>query len=389
VKFRPSDCLAALLYSALMVTTQALHFTTPVVAQDFTTEKHAVSVDTVASGLNHPWGLAFLPGGAMLVTERPGTLRLITKSRVSDTVSGVPRVWPRGQGGLLDIALDRDFANNRVLFLSYSEPGRGRGEAGTAVARARLELAPKPRLVAVRVIFRQNRKTNSGRHFGSRLVIAPDGTLFITVGDRGDSERAQDPFDHAGSVIRINRDGGVPSDNPFADGKKAAPEIWSIGHRNPQGATLNRSTGRVWTVEHGAQGGDEINLPDPGRNYGWPTISYGRHYSGAKIGVGVRNAGMEQPKWYWDPSIAPSGFAYYDGGGFPNWQGNMFVGALRGQMLVRLELEADKVVAEERMFINEFGRIRDVRQGPDGFIYLLTDDSNGRLLRLRPKSSQK
>ena len=369
----------------LLTVLAALYISIPVSAEDFNTNKHAVTVDTVVQGLNHPWGLAFLPDGKFLVTERPGSLRLVSDGRISNPLAGVPKVHTGGQGGLLDIALDNEFDRNRTLFLSYAEPGAIWGVSGTAVASARFEPGPPPRLTSVRVIFRQNRKSFSGRHFGSRLVVAPDNTLFITIGDRGDSKRAQDPFDHAGSLLRINRDGSIPSDNPFADGIKAAPEIWSIGHRNAQGATLNRASGRVWTVEHGAAGGDEINLPEPGRNYGWPIISYGRHYSGGKIGVGTHKTGMEQPKWYWDPSIAPSGLAYYDGKPFAKWRGNLFVGALKGQMLVRIEMENEKAVAEERLFKNAFGRIRDVRQGPDGFIYLLTDERNGRLLRLRPK----
>ena len=242
----------------------ALYISIPVSAEDFSTNKHAVTVDTVVQGLNHPWGLAFLPDGKFLVTERPGSLRLVSDGRISNPLAGVPEVHTGGQGGLLDIALDNEFDRNRTLFLSYAEPGAIWGVSGTAVASARFEPGPPPRLTSVRVIFRQNRKSFSGRHFGSRLVVAPDNTLFITIGDRGDSKRAQDPFDHAGSLLRINRDGSIPSDNPFADGIKAAPEIWSIGHRNAQGATLNRASGRVWTVEHGAAGGDEINLPEPG-----------------------------------------------------------------------------------------------------------------------------
>ena len=388
MKIRFNNGMATLALSNLLAAASALQIPAPLAAQEFNTEKHAVTVETVAEGLEHPWGLAFLPGDSMLVTERDGALRMVTGGRVSDPIPGVPRVRASGQGGLLDIAIDPDFSGNSLLYISYSEPNGGFLKAGTAVARARLETSPEPQLRGLRVIFRQNRKTSSRRHFGSRLVIAPDGTLFITIGDRGDADRAQDPFDHAGSVLRINRDGSIPLDNPFADGKKAAPEIWSIGHRNPQGATLNRRTGRVWTVEHGARGGDEINLLEPGSNYGWPIISYGRHYSGLKIGVGVRKAGMKQPKWFWDPSIAPSGLLYYDGRVFRNWRDNLFVGALRGQMLVRLQLEGNKVVAEERMFENEYGRIRDVRQGPDGFIYILTDESDGRLLRIRPKLPQ-
>ena len=354
-------------------------------AQNFKTEKHDVVVETVAGGLDHPWGLAFLPDRSLLVTERSGALRLTAPGGALRNVAGTPRVWAEGQGGLLDVAIDPNFSRNRLIYLSYSEPSaNGRG-AGTAVGRGRLVLAARPRLQDFSVIFRQTKKTDSGRHFGSRLVFAPDGTLFVTVGERGNRRRAQDPFDHAGSVIRINRDGTVPKDNPFADGRKALPEIWSIGHRNPQGAIWNPDTNSLWTVAHGARGGDEINRPRAGSNYGWPVISYGKHYWGGKIGEGPWKPGMEQPVYFWDPSIAPSGFAYYGGDQFPGWRGNLFVGALKFQLLVRLEVSGGRVVREERLFKNEFGRIRDVRQGPDGNLYMLTDASNGRILRVKPR----
>ncbi len=352
--------------------------------QTFKTEKYDVAVETVADGLSYPWSLAFLPDGAMLITEKTGALRHVTGDQVSAPIPGVPEVWVNRQGGLLDVVVDPDFATNQTIFFSFSEPSADRRTGGTAIARARLILDPAPRLEDVTIIFTQNKKTDSGHHFGSRIVIAPDGTLFFTIGERGDGDRAQDPFDHAGSVLRINKDGTVPANNPFADGKKGAPEIWSIGHRNPQGAVLHKGTRTVWTVEHGARGGDEINHPQPGRNYGWPVISYGRHYWGGQIGVGTHKEGMEQPVYYWDPSIAPSGMAHYDGDKFPEWRGNLFIGALRGQLLARLELNGERVTHEERLFTDALGRIRDVRQGPDGYLYLLTDDRNGKLLRVRP-----
>jgi len=359
----------------------------PVFAADsYESEKHAFTVETVVRGLDHPWSLAFLPDGAMLVTERSGALRLISGGKLlDDPVTGTPEVAASGQGGLLDVVLDPNFADNNLIYLSFSEPGDD-DTAGTAVLRAKLVRdGGAARLTNRTVIFRMGRKTGTAHHFGSRLVFAPDGMLYVTVGERGDGERAQDPFDHAGSVIRIRSDGSVPDDNPFADGRKGLKEIWSTGHRNPQGATLNTATGEVWTVEHGARGGDEINIPRSGKNYGWPVISYGRHYSGAKIGVGTKKTGMEQPVHYWDPSIAPSGLAFYDGAAFPKWKGNLFVGALKFRMLVRLELDGDKVVGEERLIENRYGRIRDVRVGPKGAIWLLTDQRNGLLLKLSPK----
>ncbi len=354
-------------------------------AQTFDTETGPVKVETIARGLDHPWGLAFLSDSLILVTERSGTLRLIENGRLDpETVAGTPPVYARGQGGLLDIALDPDFENTKHVFLSFSEPRRG-GKAGTAVARARFVRGDKgARLADLDIIFRQNIATASGLHFGSRLVFADDKTLFVTIGERGRRERAQDPFDHAGSVIRIDRDGNAPADNPFADGKAALPEIWSTGHRNPQGAARHPGTGELWTVAHGARGGDEINRPQPGRNYGWPVISYGVHYSGAKIGVGTEKPGYEQPVYYWDPSIAPSGMTFYDGDLIPAWSGNLFVGALKYELIARLVLDGGKVVHEERLLAGEFGRIRDVRTGPDGALWLLTDDGDGRLLRLTP-----
>jgi glucose/arabinose dehydrogenase len=348
---------------------------------EFETQKARVRVVTVAEGLEHPWGMAFLPDGALLVTERSGQLRLVRDGEVSDPIAGVPAVRDRGQGGLLDVALDPNFATTRLVYLSYSEAG-GEG-AGTAVARGQLNGA---RLDNTQVIFRQQPKTGGGNHFGSRLVFARDGTLFVTLGERFNyRDEAQNPANHLGKIVRINPDGSVPPDNPFVGrGDGARPEIWSLGHRNVQGAALHPETGALWTDEHGPRGGDEINIPQAGKNYGWPVIGYGVHYSGAKIGVGTAKPGLEQPIYYWDPSIAPSGMAFYTGDRFPAWRGNLFVGALKYRLLVRLELNGTRVVAEERMLQDLDERIRNVRQGPDGLIYLLTDSDDGRILRLEP-----
>jgi glucose/arabinose dehydrogenase len=349
---------------------------------DERSEHYLLRTVTVAEGLDHPWALAFLPGGRMLVTERPGRLRLVgPDGRLSPPVSGVPDVYATGQGGLLDVTVAPDFTQSGTVYLTYAEPGDGGG--GTAAARARLDVAGN-RLTSVEVIFRQFPKTSGGRHFGSRVVIAGDGSLFITVGERGERERAQDTNVNRGQVVRINPDGDVPADNPFVSRPGYRPEIWSYGHRNPQGAALHPVTGKLWTVEHGARGGDEINIPAPGRNYGWPVIAYGKHYSGGQIGVGTHNAGMEQPVYYWDPSIAPSGMTFYTGDRFPAWRSNLLVGALKFRLLVRLSLDGERVVAEERLLTDLGERIRDVRQGPDGFVYLLTDSPNGRIIRIEP-----
>jgi glucose/arabinose dehydrogenase len=348
----------------------------------FDSQRHRFRVVTVASGLEHPWALAFLPdGGRMLVTERPGRLRIVEPDgRLSAPLGGVPRVAAEGQGGLLDVALAPDFAQSRTIFLTYSEPGPS-GTIGTAAARARLGEAS---IEGVAVIFRQEPKLTGGLHFGSRIVFARDGTLFITTGERGHREYAQDLSRLQGKVIRIRPDGSVPPDNPFLKRAGARPEIWSYGHRNIQGAALHPETGALWTVEHGARGGDELNVPQPGRNYGWPVITYGRDYSGERIGEGTARPGMEQPVHYWDPSIAPSGLLFYTGDKFPGWRGNLFVGALAFELVARLQLDRERVVVEERLLRGFGDRIRDVRQGPDGYIYLLTDEADGRILRLEP-----
>jgi glucose/arabinose dehydrogenase len=341
-----------------------------------------IETEVVADGLNHPWGLDFLPGGDALVTERSGKLRILSDGQLSDPVEGVPKVRARGQGGLLDVKAAPDFAQSGLIFLSYSEPGSG--GAGTAVARARLvREGSAARLDDVQVVFSMEKKTAKGHHFGSRLVFHPDGTLFITTGDRGDGDRAQDMQDSAGAVLRINNDGSVPADNPYANGGDALPQLWSKGHRNVQGAVFDPVTDSLLTVEHGSKGGDEVNRPEAGKNYGWPVISYGVHYSGKKIGQGTEAPGMEQPLFYWDPSIAPSGLAVYQGDMFPEWNGDLLVGSLKFALLSRLDRDrSGKIGGEERMFEGEFGRIRDVNIAPDGSIWLLTDEADGQIVRL-------
>ncbi len=338
-------------------------------------------VVTVAEGLERPWSIAFLPDASMLVTEKPGRLRRIGRDgRLSNPLANAPAVLARGQAGLLDVVPSPSFASDRTIFFSYAEPTGAGGR--TAVARASLGDAS---LADVQVIFRQAQDPPGGNHWGSRLVFARDGNLFVTLGDRFEfRERAQDLDSHFGKIVRIAADGSVPPDNPFVKRAGALPEIWSLGHRNLQGAALHPTSGALWTSEHGARGGDEINIPRAGRNYGWPVITHGVDYSGAKIGIGSEKEGLEQPVLHWTPSIAPSGLAFYQGDRFPGWRGNLFSGSLKNQMLVRMELDGDRVVGQERL-LETFGeRIRDVRSGPDGLLYLLTDNPKGRLLRLEP-----
>jgi len=355
----------------------------------FQTEKTAIRVATLASGLEQPWGLAFLPDGAMLVTERPGRLRLVTpEGKIGQAIPGVPEVDARSQGGLLDVALDPDFAENRLVYLSYSEKGEG-GTNGTAVARGRLTQSLSPQLRDVEVVFRQQPKVRGTNHFGSRLVFDRAGHLFITLGERQKADfrsQAQDPGSHLGKIVRIWPDGTVPDDNPFADPDNAAgalPEIWSYGHRNAQGAALHPETGKLWENEHGPRGGDEVNIPDAGKNYGWPVVTYGTEYSGLPVGSGESAApGMEQPVHYWVPSIGPSGMAFYTGDAIPEWQDNLFVGGLARPGLYRLVLDGETVTHEEPLLKDIGLRIRDVRQGPDGALYLLTDEEDGQILRI-------
>ena len=345
-------------------------------------EKHAFRVVTLLTGLEHPWSMAFLPDGRMLVTERAGRLRLVSRDFRLDPkpVEGLPEIVSRGQGGLFDVALHPDYAGNGWVYWAYNAPGPGGW--GTALARGKLQ---GRRMTQVQVLFSMTPKTRSGQHFGGRIVFDRSGMVYLTLGDRGDMDRAQLLNDHAGSVIRLHDDGRVPADNPFVRRAGAKPEKWTLGNRNMQGAALHPKTGELWTHEHGPQGGDEVNVMRAGRNYGWPVITHGVNYGiGTKIGEGQAKPGMEQPLHLWIPSIAPSGMAFVNSARFPHWRGDLLVGALRGQMLVRLALDGEKVLREERMLEGRIGRIRDVRSGPDGFIYLLTDDSEGALLRLEP-----
>lgn len=343
--------------------------------------EHDFRVVPVVGGLDHPWGLAFLPNGDTLVTERSGQLRIV-RGGVLDPqpIQGVPDVYASGQGGLLDVALHPKFKDNRLVYLSYA--GRGSGGAGTEVARGKLA---GNRLANVEVIFRVSPKTSGSSHYGSRLLFAPDGTLFITTGDRYNYlDHAQDTGDHLGTIVRVRDDGSVPDDNPFVGRAGARPEIYSYGHRNVQGIALRPGDNVVWAHEHGPRGGDEVNILKPGANYGWPAITYGIDYSGAIISDKTEAPGMEQPVVYWDPSIAPSGMAFYDGDRFPNWRGDLFIGALAHTHLRRLELDGDRVVMQEVLLEKLGERIRDVRAGPDGLVYVLTDSSDGQILRLEP-----
>ena len=355
-------------------------------AQTIRSREHAFTVEKIVEGLEHPWSLAFLPDGRMLVTERPGRLRIIRNGRLEPRpVTGLPPIMAFGQGGLLDVVLHPAFAGNGLVYLSYA--GGGRGGIGTEVARGRLA---GDRIEDLQVLFRMEPKSGGGRHFGSRLVFDRKGYLYITLGERGEMERAQRPDDHAGSVIRLFDDGRVPPDNPFVGRPGWKPEKFTLGNRNIQGAALHPQTGELWTHEHGPQGGDEINIIRPGVNYGWPVITYGANYvTGTRIGEGAHKEGMAQPLYHWTPSIAPSGMAFYGGDAFPRWRGDLFVGALAGRMLVRLRLKGETIVSEERLLEGALGRIRDVREGPDGCLYLLTDESNGALVKLAPAAMGK
>ena len=341
----------------------------------------------LASGLEHPWGLAFLPSGEILVTERAGRLRVLGKDgKLSPAVAGLPAVFAEGQGGLLGVAIDPDYAKNGLVYWTYAEAEGGVN--GTSAARGKLVLGPNPKLENVQVIWRQAPKMDSALHFGGRLVFAPDGKLFITTGERSILEgrvQAQKLDATLGKVVRINPDGSIPADNPFVGQAGAKPEIWSYGHRNLQAAALD-PTGKLWTVEHGAKGGDELNHPEPGKNYGWATITYGEEYSGKPIGDGItQKDGLEQPVYYWDPVIAPSGMAFYEANLFPALKHSLLIGSLREQHVDRLVLKDGKVVGEERLFTDIGGRVRDVVVGPDGAIYVVTDEDDGKLIRITPK----
>jgi glucose/arabinose dehydrogenase len=357
-------------------------------------------VVTVNAEVMAPWGLAFLPNGRMLVTEKAGRLRIVDAAgKLSEPVAGLPAVDARGQGGLLDVALDPNFATNRLIYWSFSEPQEG-GMNNTAVARGRLVEDAAPRVENVQVIYHQVPAMNSQLHFGSRIVFGRDGTLFVTQGDRSITPgrmQAQKMDSLLGKIVRINADGSIPKDNPFVGKQGVRPEIWSIGHRNVQGATLHPTTGELWSIEHGTRGGDELNIPRKGKDYGWPTIAYGIEYQGGPILTGIQaKEGMEQPIYYWDPVIAPGGMTFYTGSLFPAWQGSLFIGSLGGTHLVRLSINGEKVTGEERLLteLQPRARIRNVRQGPEGALYVLAEGGGGRgapptpgrILKLVPKS---
>ena len=354
-------------------------------AQTFKSSAGDIAVETIAQGLVHPWALAFLPDGRMLVTERPGRMRIVTRDgKLSPALANVPRVFAVSQGGLLDLSLDRNFVQNKTIYFSYAEPYDSGGR--TALARAVLD-SETPKLDNVKVIYRQEGPPSRGGHFGGRIAQAADGNLFVTNGEHFiDRDKAQTLDNDLGKIVRITPDGAAPKDNPFVGKSGARPEIWSYGHRNPQGLAINPVDGTVWEQEHGAMGGDEINVIAPGKNYGWPLVSYGVNYDGSAVGTGKQQmAGVEDPVWHWTPSIAPSGLTFYTGDLFKNWKGSLFNGALKFQLLSRLEIKDGKVVKEERLLQGLNERIRDVRQGPDGALYLLTDNNAGRILRLAPK----
>lgn len=352
--------------------------------QTFKSEEGTLTVDTVANGLRTPWALAFLPGGQdMLVTERIGNLRVINaEGKVGPPINGVPKVWAEGQGGLLDVALSPNFDKDRTVYLSYAEEGSD-GKAGTAVGRGQLS-TDRARLENFTVIFRQQPKLSEGNHFGSRLVFDRNGYLFIALGENNQRSTAQDLDKLQGKVVRILPDGEVPKDNPFYGQKNVRPEIWSFGHRNQQGAALNPWTGALWTNEHGPRGGDEINIPKPGKNYGWPIATHGINYSMLPIpeAKGKHVDGMVDPHHVWEKSPGVSGMAFYDSPVFTAWDHNLFIGALATQELIRLQLKGDKVVHEERLLGDLKARIRDVRVGPDGYLYVLTDAKDGELLKV-------
>jgi aldose sugar dehydrogenase len=380
----PVGLVTIALTAATLLTTTFL-IATGTRGQDTTFASSAgqLDVQTVATGLVHPWALAFLPDGKMLVTERPGRMRIVTpEGQLSPPLKGVPDVWATGQGGLLDVVTDKGFAQNRTIYFCFAERTSGGGR--TALARARLNDG-SGRLDEVKIIFRQDGPLSSGNHYGCRIVQANDGNLFVTLGEHFSyRNEAQNLGNHLGKLIRITPDGMALPDNPFVGRDGAKPEIWSYGHRNEQGLAINPATGDLWEIEHGPRGGDEVNIIGKGKNYGWPVIGYGIDYSGATIHESAAKDGMEQPVKYWVPSIAPSGMTFYNGKLFPKWSGSLFTGALAGKMLVRLQLNGNSVTGEERLLQNLYERIRDVRQGPDGALWLLTDSSAGRILRVSP-----
>ena len=349
-------------------------------AAEFNTEKVKIKIDVVASGLEFPWAVEVLPDGAFIVTERPGRLRIIRDGKLSEPVEGVPEVAARGQGGLLDVALSPDFARDRTIFMTAALAYDG--GAGTGVIKAKLREDERS-LTDVETIFKMKKVGTTGRHFGSRIAFGADGKLYFAIGDRGDMKRGQDFMDHAASIMRINTDGSVPDDNPFVDGGKALPEIYSKGHRNAQGLTFDPVTGGIITAEHGAQGGDEINLPKAGLNYGWAKITYGKNYNGRKIGVGTSAPGLEQPAHFWDPSIAPGALVVYEGKMFPEWKDDVFTTSLKFGLISRLDRDESGEFGEEERFLDaEYGRLRDIILAPDGALLVTTDDPDGRILRI-------
>jgi glucose/arabinose dehydrogenase len=382
----PLVLVTATLAAAITLTTSLLIVsTTRGASTSFESSAGALEVETVASGLVVPWSLAFLPDGRMLVTERPGRLRVVTRNgQLSPPVTGVPEVWATGQGGLHDVALDKDFARNGTLYLCYAERASGGGR--TAVARGKFNDGDRPRLSDVKVIFRQEGPLSQGYHYGCRIAQDTDGNLFVSLGEHfNQRDEAQNLANHLGKIIRITPDGAAPRDNPFVRRDGAKPEIWSYGHRNVQSLAFHPVTGKLWEIEHGPRGGDEINIPEKGKNYGWPVIGYGVDYSGAKIHESTHKDGMEQPIKYWVPSIAPCGMAFYTASLFPKWRGSLFTGSINfTKGIVRIVLDGEKVTAEERLLQNLNEQIRDVRQGPDGALWLLTDNTAGRILRVTP-----
>lgn len=375
------------IFTALLLASTTLSEAAHAVDRIFRAETTDLRVETFASGLEHPWSLAFLPGGAMLVTERPGRLRLISAAgRVSDPVRGVPKVATGDQGGLLGLALDPAFARNRLIYFSYLEAGRGGN--GIAVARARLNTDKPARLTNLKVIFRQRPKAPGAKNVGSRLIFGRDGKLFISIGDFYEDDvrtMAQDLGSDIGKILRINPDGSIPSDNPFVKRAKALPEIWSYGHRNPEGLDLDPQTGVLWENEHGPMGGDEVNIIRPGRNYGWPLVSYGLNYDGTKVGTGRQTMdGVTRPIHYWVPSIAPSGMRFYATDQIPGWKGNLLVTALKDKMLVRLDVQGSRITHEEHLLQDVGMRLRGAEIAPDGAVYIFTDEDKGEILRLTP-----
>lgn len=378
--FRLCNCSALLMCSCLALSSCAMQANAAPASVEYTSEKRVVTAEQIDTGLDHPWSIAFISDTDWLITERSGMLRrVIDGSLQEQPITGLPDINPVGQGGLLDVVLHPDFDKNQWVYLSYS--AKNEFGYGTEVSRGKLV---QNELQNVETVFQATPKVSGGRHFGSRMAFDDSGYLYISLGDRGSKKTAQQQDKHPGTIIRLHDDGEIPKDNPFVNVANVLPEIYSYGHRNVQGMVFDMQTKTLWAHEHGPQGGDELNRVLAGQNYGWPTITYGANYgTGTRIGEGTEKAGMLQPTTYWDPSIAPSGLAIVDSPRYPEWQGNLLVGALKFQLIARLELDKNSVVHEERILAGKLGRIRDIRQGPDGFIYLLTDSSNGSIYRLR------